>query len=263
MRQPVRQVKLKRRREKIKPIQIIAPLIFAVVVFCAWEAYCRIAEVRVDVLPPPTMILGTLFDKFTSAYLEDFLITLRIIGTGYIIAVPTGFVLAALCSQSETLTKTITPPIIIMVTIPMITLIPLLTLWMGIVIEARILVVVFQAVPVICLNTMNGFRLVETAKQELFTSLGANRWQRFIKLQFPNALPQVFTGLKLGCIFSTIAAVGADLTGRNFGLGTKISVYAGNLLVDMSLAAIVLVAAIALVAFEIVAQIQKRVITWK
>ena len=109
---------------------------------------------------------------------------------------------------------------------------------------------------------LRGFTKVETAKRELFRSMGAGRFKTFVKLIFPNALPQVFVGLKLGCIFSTIAAMSADLAASNEGLGSRISVYSGMLMTDMAYGTIIVVALIGIVLFMIVAYIEKKVVIW-
>ncbi|MDO5539343.1 MAG: ABC transporter permease [Eubacteriales bacterium] len=243
-------------------MHFLSPFLLLAVIVVLLEIYVAVSGIDPRILPAPHVIFGKLFTRFRRDLLKDFLYTLRVILTGYCIAIPGGICLAAICSQSKLLSKAITPVIILMICIPMLTVVPILILRMGLVIEIRIIAVVLQALPVICLNTLSGFRKVESAKIELFESLGATRRQIFFKLIFPNAMPQVFTGLKLGCIFSTIAAMGADLAAGNSGLGTKISAYSGSLMTDMAYATIIVVAMIGIVLFTIVCEIEKRVVVW-
>ena len=245
-----------------KMANFLAPIIFLVVILGLLEIYVAVSGIDPKILPAPHVIFGKLFTRFRRDLLKDFLYTLRVILTGYCIAIPGGICLAAICSQSKLLSRAITPVTILMICIPMLTVVPILILRMGLVIEIRIIAVVLQALPVICLNTLSGFRKVENSKIELFKSLGASRWQIFFKLIFPNAMPQVFTGLKLGCIFSTIAAMGADLAAGNSGLGTKISAYSGSLMTDMAYATIIVVALIGIILFIIVSEIEKKVVVW-
>lgn len=255
--------KVKHKKKKVQPKNIIAPILFFIFIIALWELYVKLSGISPDILPSPHAIVIKLVSNFKIAFSEEMLYTLQVICTGYVIAIPIGLILAAFCSQSKLLTRAVTPVTILLATIPMLTIVPLLTLFMGIVQKVRIIVVVCQAVPIICLNSITGFRNVEQAKLDLFHSMGANRFQIFFKLQFPNALSQVFTGLKLGCIFSTISAIGADLTAGNAGLGMKISTYSGLLATEMAYGGIILVAVIALGMFEIMAQIEKRIIVWK
>ena len=128
--------------------------------------------------------------------------------------------------------------------------------------KVRVIVVILQATPIIVLNTLTGFQTVETSKLELMRSMGATKFQTFIKLIFPNALPQVFTGLKLGCIFSTIAAMSADLAAGKIGLGFRIQQYSSLIMTEMAFGTILIVALIGIVLFQIVATIEKKVIVW-
>lgn len=254
--------KKKKTKGKTSAVHILAPFLLLVVIIALLEIYVAISGIDARILPAPHVVLTKLVTRFQRDLLADFLYTLRVILTGYCIAIPGGIVLAAICSQSRLLAKAITPVIILMICIPMLTVVPILILRMGLVMEVRIIAVVLQALPVICLNTLSGFRKVEMAKYELFRSMGASRVQTFFKLVFPNALPQVFTGLKLGCIFSTIAAMGADLAASNSGLGTKISAYSGSLMTDMAYATIIVVALIGIVLFAVVSEIEKKVVVW-
>jgi ABC-type nitrate/sulfonate/bicarbonate transport system permease component len=84
-----------------------------------------------------------------------------------------------------------------------------------------VIVVIIQATPIITLNTLNGFTNIEGEKLELAKSVGASKLQTFIKIIFMNAMPQVFTGIKLGCIFSTIGAISADFVAGTVGLCSR------------------------------------------
>ncbi len=141
-------------------------------------------------------------------------------------------------------------------------MVPLFMLWMGFDSRVRVIVVILQATPIILLNTLTGFTTTEREKLELMRSLGATRWQTFLKVVFPNALPQVFTGLKIGCIFSTIAAMSADLAAGKEGLGYRIQQYSSLIMTEMAYGTIIIVALIGIVLFQIVVMIERRIVVW-
>lgn len=78
-----------------------------------------------------------------------------------------------------------------------------------------------------------------------------------------NALPQVFTGIKLGCIFSTIGAVSADFVSRGQGLGDRIIKFTKYSNFEESYGCIVLIALIGITLYTIVEMIEKRIVLWK
>ncbi len=249
-------------RKKKEPIYYIAPILLLAAVLIAWEVFVAASGISRTILPAPHAILREMLKNFWRDIFPQMLFTLRVILTGYAVAIPLGILIAAVCSQWKLLIKAATPLIILLVVTPMITLVPLFMLWMGFDSKVRMIVVILQATPIIALNTLTGFSTTETAKLELMRAMGASRLQTFVKLIFPNALPQVFTGLKLGCIFATIAAMSADLAAGKEGLGYRIQQYSSLIMTEMAYGTIIVVALIGIILFQIVATIEKRVIVW-
>jgi NitT/TauT family transport system permease protein len=179
------------------------------------------------------------------------------------VAVTLGMLLSAICSQFTIIVKAITPVVILLVVTPMITLIPLMQLWLGSNPNIRILVVMISCTPIIMLNTLTGFINIETSKLELAKSMGASKLQIFMKVIFPNAMPQVFNGIKLGCIFSTIGSVTADFVYGMQGLGFKIQQYTKYVMTEKIYGSIILIAIIGFVLYKIVVTVEKKVVIWK
>lgn len=255
-------MKKKTNKKRKNPINVIAPLILLILIIGGLELFVKCSGISRTILPAPSAIFAELFKNFGRDIWPQLLFTLKVILTGYVIAIPVGMLIAAVCSQFGIVIKAISPLIILLVVTPMITMVPLFMLWMGFNPSLRIIVVVLQATPIITLNTLTGFSTVETSKLELMRSMGANRIQTFFKLIFPNALPQVFTGLKLGCIFSTIVAMSADLAAGKMGLGYRIQQYSSLIMTEMAYGTIIIVALVGIILFQIVASIEKRIIVW-
>lgn len=259
----IQQKKQARRKKETNWVNIVAPLVVLLVLLAGLEVIARFGNVAVYILPAPSTIIYETVTKFPKDILPHFLFTLRVIVVGFGVAVPLGILLAALFSQFEILVKAISPVIIWLVITPMITLIPLLMLWLGVDPNLRIIVVIVQAMPIITLNTLNGFTHVETEKLELACSVGATKLQTFRKIIFMNAMPQVFTGVKLGCIFSTIGALSADFVAGTIGMGFRIVQYTKYNLIALSYGCIVVVALIGIVLYTIVGMVESWVVLWK
>jgi ABC-type nitrate/sulfonate/bicarbonate transport system permease component len=247
---------------KKEPLYYIAPVVLLVCLLFLWELFVAVSGISRTILPTPRAVFAAMRSNFIRDILPQMLFTLRVILTGYCVAIPLGILIAAVCSQFRILIKAVTPLIILLVVTPMITMVPLFMLWMGFDSRVRVIVVILQATPIITLNTLTGFQTVENAKLELMRAMGAGRFQIFCKLIFPNAMPQVFAGLKLGCIFSTIAAMSADLAAGKMGLGYRIQQYSSLIMTEMAFGTILVVALIGITLFQIVASIEKRVIRW-
>jgi NitT/TauT family transport system permease protein len=256
-------MKTKRKKKERNPINLIAPLVLLVVLYGLLELIIPLAGINRIVLPTPTAILSVTAKAFVEDLYPHFFYNFKVIFLGFLIAVPLGMFLAAISSQFNIIVKAVSPLIILLVVTPMITLIPLMQLWLGSNPNIRILVVVIQCTPIIMLNTLTGFTMVEQSKLELARSMGATKFQTFIKIIFPNAMPQVFTGIKLGCIFSTIGSITADFVYGMQGLGFKVQQATKYVMTEVVYGSIILIAIIGFVLYKIVAIIEKKVIVWK
>lgn len=255
-------ITIRKKKEKRDPKALLAPLVVLAVLVVGLEICLRAFDVPSYVIPYPTNVVKETIKNF-HIILPDMIFTIKIILIGFCVAIPAGMLLAALFSQFDIVVKAMQPVIIWLVITPMITLIPLMTLWLGIDPNLRVIIVIIQATPIICLNTLNGFTNVEQEKLELARSVGANKLQTFIYIIFMNAMPQVFTGIKLGCIFSTIGAVSADFVSRGCGLGDRIIKFLKYSNFEESYGCIVIIALIGITFYTIVEKIEKRIVLWK
>lgn len=255
-------VKPLRKKKERNPVSIIAPLVVLAIIYVGMEIGLRAFDVSSYVMPTPTNIIMGTVNSFHVIW-PDFLFTLKIITIGFCISIPAGILLAALFSQFDILVKAMQPVIIWLVITPMITLIPLMTLWLGTDPNLRVIIVIIQSTPIICLNTLNGFVRIEQEKLELARSVGASKLQTFADVVFMNAMPQVFTGIKLGCIFSTIGAVSADFVSRGQGLGDRILNFTKYSNFEQSYGCIILIALIGIGLYTIVDVIEKKIVLWK
>lgn len=253
----------KRKKKQRSMLGIVAPLAVLAVLFVVLEIIARSGNVSEYILPAPSKIVLHTLQQFPVDIWPHFWLTLKVILIGFTAATFLGMLIAALISQSKLITKAFEPSIILLVITPMITLIPLLTLWLGYDPMQRVYVVIIQATPIIALNTLNGFTHLELEKQELARSVGCTKWQRFMKITFMNAMPQVFTGIKLGCINATIGALSADTVSGNIGMGFKIKQFIKYNNIDLAYGSIILVALVGLAMYSIVSALERKIVLWK
>lgn len=248
---------------KSRLMSILAPLIAVVILIVVWELLCTGFQVSDKLFPKPSMIAASLVENFTDVILDDLIISVKNIFLGYLMAVPIGFVIAAICSQFKIVTKAVTPVLIILMITPISTLVPIFKLSMGVSATLKLLVIVLQVAPVIALNSLGGFANPPEKNVTVLKAMGCSRWSIFFRVAFPNALPQVFTGLELGCILGTIASMGADMSVGQGGLGYRVSIYASFAATSSAFATIIVAAVVGVVLFEIVASIEHLVMKWK
>ena len=141
-------------------------------------------EVPQYVLPRPSQIAVALVTEW--GFLQPHvLVTLYELAFGFAIGASIGFVLAAVITQFPFVEKIVTPYILLLVTTPMLALVPLLVLRFGFGSEPRIIAVALASGPMVMINSATGFRRVDLAKIALARSFGANTLQIFTKI--PNS----------------------------------------------------------------------------
>jgi NitT/TauT family transport system permease protein len=91
---------------------------------------------------------------------------------------------------------------------------------------------------------------------------GAGGWRLFAKIRLPQALPHIFTGLKVGAALSATAAVVAEFVASDKGLGYLLLQYNGNLETPMVFAIVVLLSLIGLAVYYVVEFLERFAIPW-
>ena len=157
----------------------------------------------------------------------------------------------------------ILPVLIILMMIPMATLVPELKLFLGVKPSLKILVIILQTAPVIAVNSLSGFTHVPHNKTDLMKGLGCGKAETFFRVVLPNALPQIFTGLKLGCILCMIAATAADMSVGQGGLGYRIARSATFSATSTAFAAIIVAAVIGVAFYMLVSMVESVIVKWK
>lgn len=233
----------------------------AVVILGAAEIVIRWTGVPVYILPPPSAIGHALVSGFPALW-PHILTTLTELVAGFAIGGTAGFVLAILVTQFPFLEKIVTPYILLLVTTPMIALVPLLILRLGFGMEPRIIAVALASGPMVMLNSVTGFRRTDQARIDLARSFGATPLQVFLKIRIPQSLPMVLAGLTVGSIFGLLTAVAAEMAGGKSGIGTRLVYHSSMIEVPEFFACIVVLAAIGIAIHLFYAVLARRLVRW-
>lgn len=225
------------------------------------EILLRLYEVPLYILPPPSAIIVALVNGFP-ALAPHILTTLFELVAGFAIGASIGFVLAILVTQFPFLEKVVTPYILLLVTTPMIALVPLLILRLGFGSEPRIIAVALASGPMVMLNSVTGFRRTDQARIALARSFGASELQVFLKIRIPQSMPMVLAGLTVGSIFGLLTAVAAQMAGGKSGLGTRLVYHSSMIEVPEFFSCIVVLAVIGISIHFFYAFLGRRLVGW-
>lgn len=132
-----------------------------------------------------------------------------------------GLVLGSLLAFSRVVDTLIGPLYHALRQVPTLGLIPLIGLWFGNTEFSKVLVVSIAVFEVMTLNTSEGLRSVEARYVEVGRVLTFNRWQLFLRVLLPVAMPSIMTGLMHAVSFAWLATVGVEML---FTIGPGLSV---------------------------------------
>jgi NitT/TauT family transport system permease protein len=217
------------------------------------------------VFPKPIETVKTFVNDFTTSELHSLSVTGSEFLAGLAIGSTAGLVLAALLTQKPFAEKVIAPYVLVMVTTPMLALVPLLRLLLGFGLWPIIITVALASGPMVMINATTGFRRTDLAKIALARSYGASTLQIFWKIRIPLALPMIVVGYMVGSIFGILTAVGSEMVAASNqgGLGKDLVYYAS--LGDMPQfgATILIVAILGVLIYIVFYLIGKRWASWE
>jgi NitT/TauT family transport system permease protein len=242
--------------------QMVIILGIAVAVIVGWEILVRVSHTPTYVLPKPSEIGAALINNFPTVW-PHLVVTLKDLLIGYLIGASVGIVLAAVITMFPFVEKIVTPYILILVTTPMMALVPLLILKLGFGELPRVIAVFLAVFPMVMINSSTGFRRTDAQKLALARLYGASTTQVFAKVRFPLALPMIIVGLMVGGIFGLLTAVGAEMVGGGTGLGNRLQYYSSMARMDSFFSVIVYIATIGISLYVLFYFIGKKWASWE
>ncbi len=148
-------------------------------------------------------------------------------------------------------------------TIPIVVVAPILVVWFGYGLGPKLAIVALICFFPITVNALDGLRSVDPEATRMMRSLDASRWQTFRRLEAPAALPQTFTGAKIAVAIAPIGAVFGEWAGSSSGLGHLMLQDNAQLQTARLFAAVVVLSAMAIALFGLIALAERRVVTWR
>ena len=243
-------------------LEIFVIVLVAVIIIGGAEFLLGYMNVPQYVLPKPSQIAVALVTEFPLIW-PHLVITVYELLVGFAIGGSIGFLLAAVITQFPFVEKVVTPYILLLVTTPMLALVPLLILRLGFGSEPRIIAVALASGPMVMINSATGFRRVDLAKIALARSFGANTLQIFTKIRIPMAMPMIIVGLMVGSIFGLLTTVGAEMVGGAEGLGNRLTYYSALIRMPQFFAIILILAIIGISIYVFFFWLGKRWAGWE
>ena len=246
-------------------LEVAAIIGLALAIFFGIELILRLTDTPTYVFPKPIDVVKSLVSDFGSIYAGQLWVTMQEFLLGLALGSAVGLILAAVITQKPFVEKVVAPYIIIMVTTPMLALIPFLRLKMGFGMWPIVIAVALASGPMVLINSATGFRRTDLAKIALARSYGASTFQIFRKIRFPLALPMIIVGFMVGSIFGLLTAVGGEMVAASEkgGLGQKLIYFSSLVQMEKFGAVLLIIAALGVAIYVIFYFIGKRWTSWE
>jgi NitT/TauT family transport system permease protein len=243
-------------------IQIGRALVL-IVFIAGWQAIVDGFSVPAFVVPAPSLLATRAYAVLAQGILWPHLLTtLGEILLGLLLGVAAGFLLGVLVALVPLVEDLIYPYLVAIQTLPKVAIAPLLVIWFGYGMTSKVVTTAMVAFFPMLVNVMTGFHTADRDQVDMMKAFGANRWQTFLHLRFPNALPMIFAGLEIAAVFAVIGAVVGEFVGAQSGLGYLITVWNFQLDVAGVFTILIVLSVIGLVLHGLVTVVARRTVFW-
>lgn len=191
-------------------------LIIALVV--VWQVvYEIVGEVA---LSPPLATIGYAAGLLGSAdFWPNVAMTFRAFGVALLISIGGGLAIGLLLGLNRLVTEAYEPMLVAFYTVPKVAFYPIILLFCGIGMAAEVTFGVIHGIIPVIIFTINAVATIKPVLLKMGRTLGLSRWQLIATVVAPAALPEIFTGIRVGFSLTLIGTLLSEMFGSRAGLG--------------------------------------------
>ncbi|MFD2748865.1 ABC transporter permease [Virgibacillus siamensis] len=238
------------------------PAVVLLTVLLLWEIFSSFFQIPEWLLPAPSQIWQAGIGGWEE-FRPHLTATIKLAVLGFVLGSLFGIVTACCLHLLPLIREAFYPLIILSQNIPIIVLAPLLVIWFGFGMLPKLIIIIVVCFFPIAVAALDGFRQTDANLKHYMQMAGANRWQVFQKLEWPYALPSVFSGLKIAATYSVMSAVIAEWLGAGEGIGVYMTLASSSFQTDRVFVAIAYIMALSLVFFAFINLLERIMIKWR
>lgn len=238
-------------------------LIVAVAVIAGWELVVRLFNIQQFLLPKPSSIVQSLIEEWDIIQPRIWNTARGALG-GFAIGCTLGIGMAFITARFVALQQAMMPFAIAANSVPIIAMSPIMFNWFGATnpISWMMIVAVIVFFPVL-INVTRGLTEVNPAALELMHSYAASEWKILQSLRIPNAMPFLFSALRVASVLSMIGSIVADFFGaERTTLGKYVTQEAAVLRFDHTWAAILVASLIGILFYGVIILAERWLMPW-
>jgi NitT/TauT family transport system permease protein len=234
---------------------------FVVAILIVWEIVAPF--INPIFFTSPSNIAIAFYETTVSGELPYFLAqSLEVMIYGLVTAVVVGIPLGVAMARIRWLDWALDLPINALYATPLVAVVPLLVLWFGIYLKAKIIVVFLFAVFPILINTYQGVREFDKGMIEVAQSFRSSEWRMWQDVLLPFAVPYIIAGLRLAIGRGLIGMIIAEFYTTISGLGFMITKYANVFAMDKTFVPVIVLMVLGVSLTTLLKWVGRRIAPW-
>jgi NitT/TauT family transport system permease protein len=230
-------------------------------VFALWEFACIAFGISDIVLPRPSQIVTTLWDRWPALWPHTYqTLYTTLLGFGW--GVMIGVVLGVLIGSSRLAFETAYPLLVGISSIPKVAVVPIFVLWFGAGTVPAVLTAMIICIFPIVVNVATGIATVEPELEDVMKTLKASKLDILWNVGLPRAMPYFFASLKVSITLAFVGSVVAETVASNRGIGNMMMIASASFNVPLVFAGLFILAGLGITLYLIFSFIERRVTGW-
>lgn len=239
----------------------LRPVWLLVTLVVIWDLGIRLFKIPPYLVPNPLSVVKTLFTEWPMLWRES-LPTLYATLGGFVLSALIGVPIAMWIAYSRLVESFVYPLLVFSQSIPKVAIAPLFVVWFGFGVVPKVIAAFLLGFFPVVVATVQGFKSIEPEVIDLARSMGAGAFKIFLKFRLPQAMPAIFSGLKVSVTLAVVGAVVGEFVGSNSGLGYVLQKANGTFDLPLMFAALTILSMIGVLLFLVIELVERWMMPW-
>ena len=251
-----------------RAIERVAAVLAPLALLALWELAVRTGALDVRFFPAPTQIIQTFYAMTFSAQWDQSLgyhtlVSLSRALIGFLFGAIPAVMLGAIMGLVPIVRAALQPLVGALFPIPKVAILPLLMLIFGIGEESKWAIIAVGVFFQVLIATSAGVANIDKIYLDVGKNFRAGRFNRYLTIALPGALPVIFAGLRLGWGSALLLLVTAEMVSSQSGIGFVIWRAWQLLTVEDMYVGLIVIATVGICSFAILDAVERRLLPWK
>jgi ABC-type nitrate/sulfonate/bicarbonate transport system permease component len=249
------------RGERRKPPNWLLRTVTGVLLLVLWEAAARL--LGAEFIARPTAVAQAVPKVFaTESFWQNAWETIGSVVYGVLIGAVAGLLLGLAMGRIKWVRWFFTSYVSALYTLPMVAVVPLMTIWFGYTSETRLFAVALSAFLPIVVTTADGSRAIPKEYLDVAHTFGARIHNVWFGIALRNAIPYLIAGLQLAIARALVTAVAVEFLAGVPGLGYSILQQTRSFQQNEAFVGVVLLTLFVVAARAVLTVARRRFLPW-